>query len=263
MSALKLYALLIRASIRSRMQYKFNFLLSSLFACLMYALEFSVIALLLSKFGALKGWTLPEAAYLYGVIILSHTVYRILASDVHRLENYFVSGDLDQLLIRPVPVLLALMSQNFSLQAGQFVQSAAVLVFSIATLLSSGQVGWTVIPQTLCAVLCGAVILFSIGLCTATVGFWTTRINELQNFTEDASRNAALYPLDIFPAWLKTILLTVIPVGFVNYVPALYIIRHEAGPWLLAATAAFAMLFLSASLLFWRYGVTKYQSTGS
>jgi ABC-2 type transport system permease protein len=263
MNALKLYALLIKASVRSRMQYKFNFLLSSFFACLMYALEFSVIALILAKFGALEGWSLPEVAYLYGVIILAHTIYRIFASDVHRLENYFVNGELDQLLIRPVPVLLALMSQNFSMQAGQFVQSFAVLVFAISSLLGSGTVGWLIVPETVYAVLCGAVILFSIGLATATVGFWTMRINELQNLTEDASRNAALYPLDVFPGWLKTFLLTVIPVGFVNYVPALYTVRGVGGPWLLAATGAFALLFLAASLLFWRYGVTKYQSTGS
>jgi ABC-2 type transport system permease protein len=155
------------------------------------------------------------------------------------------------------------MSQNFSMQAGQFVQSFAVLVFAISSLLGSGTVGWLIVPETAFAVLCGAVILFSIGLATATVGFWTMRINELQNVTEDASRNAALYPLDVFPGWLKTFLLTVIPVGFVNYVPALYTVRGEGGPWLLAATGAFALLFVAASLLFWRYGVTKYQSTGS
>jgi len=58
-------------------------------------------------------------------------------------------------------------------------------------------------------------------------------------------------------------LLIVIPVGFVNYVPALFIIRGELGAWVLAAVAAVAMICLVASMRFWRFGITKYQSTGS
>lgn len=67
----------------------------------------------------------------------------------------------------------------------------------------------------------------------------------------------------IYPQWLRTVLLTVIPVGFANYVPALYILRGEYGPWAIAGTAVFAFLFLALGLRFWRLGLSRYQSTGS
>ncbi|WP_334073760.1 MULTISPECIES: ABC transporter permease [Paenibacillus] len=260
---LKLYRLLIRTSIRSRMQYKFNFVLASLLAALIQISEFLVIAIVLHKFGAIQGWSLYEVGYLFAVITLSKTVYRTFADEVHHLEKYLVSGDFDQLLTRPIPVLLALMPQNFRIMLGEVLQGGFILCWSLAGMMRAGQVGWTAVPLTLMTVLTGAVILFSIGLATATIGFWTTRIEELQNLTEDAARTAAQYPLTLYPKWMSSVLLVLIPVGFVNYVPSLYILRGELGVWALAAVVGVAALCLGGSLLFWRFGITKYQSTGS
>jgi ABC-2 type transport system permease protein len=260
---LRLYLLLIRASIRSRMQYKFNFIIASILAALIQISDFLIVAIVLYKFGAIKGWGLYEIGYLFAVITLSKTIYRSLANDVHNLEKYLVGGELDQLLTRPVPVLLALMSQNFRIMLGEVLQGGFVLGWALMGLLQSGQVGWAVIPYTIFIIGTGSIILFSIGLATATIGFWTTRITELQNITEDAARTAAQYPLTLYPNWMTSILLFVIPVGFVSYVPALYILRGEVGGWVLGAVLAVAIICLTASIKFWRFGISRYQSTGS
>ncbi|MEK8132312.1 ABC-2 family transporter protein [Paenibacillus filicis] len=262
-ASMRLYVLLIRASIRSRMQYKFNFVLSSMLVALIQVSEFLMLAIIMNKFGAMRGWSLYEVGYLYAVMTLAKALYRTFANEVHNLEKYLVGGELDQLLTRPVPILFALFTQNFRLLPGEFIQGSFVVGWALHGMVRSGQIGWIAIPYTLLAILTGAVILFSIGLATATLGFWMTRITELQNFTEDAARTAAQYPLVLYPGWMKSMLLFVIPVGFVSYVPSLFILRGEYGGWLLAVTGAAALLCLGASLQFWRYGLTKYQSTGS
>ncbi|WP_166238984.1 ABC transporter permease [Paenibacillus turpanensis] len=259
----RLYILLIRASIRSSMQYKFNFILGAVLAAFIQLAEFAMVALVLHKFGAIHGWSLYEIAYLFGLITLSKTIYRSFANDVHHLERYLIGGELDQLLTRPVPVLLALMSQNFRLMPGEWLQGGFILGWSMAGMLRDGQITWWAVPPTLFATLTGAVILFAIGLATAATGFWITRVSELQNLTEDAAHTAVRYPLTLYPAWMKQVLLLVLPVGFVNYVPALYILRGELGAWVLPACTAVALLCLYASMKFWKYGLTKYQSTGS
>lgn len=258
-----LYKILIRTSIRSRMQYKFNFVLGAILAALIQISEFLMVALVLHKFGAIKGWSLYEIGYLFAIMTLSKTLYRTFGNEVHHLEKYLVGGELDQLLTRPMPVLLALLPQNFRLMVGEVLQGGFILCWSLAGMMNSGQIGWTVIPLSLLVIVTGAIILFSIGLATATLGFWTTRIEELQVITEDAARTAAQYPLTLYPKWMSSLLLTVIPVGFVNYVPALYLLRGEGGVWVLALIAAIALLCLTASLRFWAFGMTKYQSTGS
>lgn len=263
MSMLKLYGILIRASIRSRMQYKFNFIFSSLMAAFINVVEFLLVAILLDKFGNIKGWSLYEVGYLYSVLILSKSIYRSLASDVHHIERYLVSGEMDQLLIRPIPILLALMTQNFTIMLGEFLQGIIILVISMQGLFAAGQITVASIPLTVLIILSGAVVLFTIGLVSATMGFWITRVRDLQNITEDASHTAARYPLLIYPKWLQLLLVSILPVGLVNYIPSLYILRGQYGPWVLVLTTALAAFALWLGLRFWRMGLSKYQSTGN
>lgn len=263
MNTLKLYGLLVRASIRSRMQYKFNFIFSSLMVMIINLMEFLLIAIILNRFGDIKGWGLLEIGYLYSAIILSRALYRTVASDVHHIERYLVNGEMDQLLTRPIPLLLALMSQNFNVLVAEFLQGIVIISICISGLIAAGQMTWIGIPLTLLMIVCGGFILFTIGLITSTVGFWTTRVSDLQNITEDSSRNAAQYPLSIYPKWMQTILLTVLPVGLVNYIPSLYIIRGELGIWIFGLILCFTIGFFWIGLRFWRVGISRYQSTGS
>lgn len=263
MISIRLFMLLIKASFRSRMQYKFNFIFSTLMSSFIQISEFLMVALVMMRFGDMKGWTLYEVSYLYGVMMISKAIYRTLASDVHHLEKYLVSGDLDAILIRPVPVLLALMTQNSRILIAEIGQGLILLVISMKALITNGQIDWVAVPLTGFIILTGAIILFAIGLATAAAGFWLTRIESLQNMTEDASQTAARYPLGIYPKWLQTALLVVIPVGFVNYMPALYVLRHQGGIGLLLGTLAVSLAALWLAMRFWKLGLSRYQSTGS
>ncbi|WP_309121985.1 ABC-2 family transporter protein [Paenibacillus sp.] len=262
MSGLSLYFKLLRASVRSRMQYRFNFVFTSLVAALISAADFLMVAVVLLRFDHVKQWNVYEIGYLYAVIILAKMLYRTFTSDMHHIEKYLVTGDLDQLMVRPVPVLFGLMTANVKLLPGELVQGTAVLSVCIGAMLRSGQLEPWAIPLTIYSILVGAVILSAIGLATATVGFWTTQVDDLQSFTEDAARNAGQYPLTLYPDWLKGILLTLLPVGFVNYLPALYLLKGELGPWVFAATGGVAIFAMGLALRFWRFGIRRYQSTG-
>lgn len=263
MKWLRMYKLLVVASLKSRMQYKFNFWLSTAMAALVSIVEFLMLAVILMKFGHIKGWSLAEAGYLYATLTISKALYRSFASDVHHLEKYLVSGELDNLLLRPVPVLLGLMSQNVFFRVGELLQGTVLLVVCMRILFLEGQLAWTAIPLTIVVIGSGALLLFGIGLLTATVGFWITRIEELQNITEDAARTAVQYPLTIYPKWMQGLLLTFIPVAFASYIPSLYIIRGQAGLWLVAASMAVAVAVFGFGLFMWRFGIKRYQSTGS
>jgi len=263
MTTVRLYVLLLKASLRSRMQYKFNFVFSTLMAAMVQIAEFLMVALVMMKFGNIKGWSLYEVCYLYGVIMISKAIYRTFASDVHHLEKYLVSGDLDPLLIRPLPVLLALMTQNVRILFAEVAQGIVLVVVAMNALMAGGQLDWTAIPITLLMILTGTVILFAIGLATAAAGFWLTRIESLQNLTEDASHTAVRYPLSLYPRWLQGVLLVLIPVGFVNYMPALYVLRGQGGAIMLWGTAGVAVAALLLAMSLWKLGLSRYQSTGN
>jgi ABC-2 type transport system permease protein len=75
------------------------------------------------------------------------------------------------------------------------------------------------------------------------------------------------YPMHIYGAWLRRLFIFVIPLAFVNYFPALYILNKPdalgapafvrfLAPLVAAAVALFAAWF-------WQLGVRHYRSTGS
>jgi len=263
MNWFRMYRILIMASIRSRMQYRFNFWFSTVMAALVSVIEFMMLAVILMKFGQIHGWTMVDCGYLYAVVTLSKAIYRSMASDVHHLEQYLMTGDLDKLLLKPVPILLALMTQNFSIRVGELIQGIAILAVCMNALMQEGKLTWQAIPLTLVVIVSGAVLLFAIGLVTATMGFWITRVEVLQNITEDAAHTAARYPMSIYPGWLQWLFIGGIPIAFVNYYPTLYIVKQQLSWWIIASSCAVSLLVLGIGLAFWRIGITRYQSTGS
>ncbi|MBB3111131.1 ABC-2 type transport system permease protein [Paenibacillus phyllosphaerae] len=264
MNWIRLYIRLAGASFRAQMQYKFNFAFSSLMAFGMFGIEFLTVGTVIYKFGGVGGWGVYEVGYLFALMMFNRALYRMFASEINGFEKYLVEGLLDQLLLRPVPVLLVLMTRQFRPMLGELFLGGTILTLSLQQLDAAGQIVWyTALAKSFAAILSGAIFTFSFGVLTATVGFWTHRIDDLRRITDDATTNACYYPLTIYPGWMRMMLLTVLPMGFTSYVPALHIIRGEIGVWVLPATLLFALLLLMGALRFWRFGIAHYQSTGT
>ncbi|MEW5988101.1 MAG: ABC-2 family transporter protein, partial [Chloroflexota bacterium] len=75
------------------------------------------------------------------------------------------------------------------------------------------------------------------------------------------------YPMSIYQGWLRRFFTFVVPAIFLNYYPALYFL-DKPDPLGLPAVAPFlapvvGLGVLTLALLFWRFGVRHYQSTGT
>ncbi|MCQ6557107.1 ABC transporter permease [Paenibacillus mendelii] len=264
MSWIHLYVKLAAASLRGQMQYKFNFAFSTLMVFGIFGLEFLMVATVIQKFGGIGGWNVYEVGYLFALMMFNRALYRMFASEVNGFEKYLIDGMLDQLLLRPVPVLLVLMTRQFRPMLGELILGSLILTICLKQLDAAGQIDWRLaLLKTVPAILSGSVLTFAFGLSTAAVGFWTHRIDDLRRITDDATTNACNYPLTIYPGWMRLILLTVLPMGFTSFVPAMHIIRGEIGLWTMPATMLLALLLLIGALRLWRHGIMHYQSTGT
>ena len=259
-----LYRKLMLASVRAQMQYKLNFLTTAATTGLIMVIDFLVLSAILQRFDQVKGWNIYEVGVLYGLASASMSLYRMFAPEIHDFERYIVFGDFDQLLTRPVSPLTLLLTKNIELaRIGGIAQGLAILVISLQGIHEAGKsIGWLIayVPISLAV---GTVILFSVGLATATIGFWTGQIKDLQTFTLYAPATAANYPISLYPGWLKLLFYTVIPVAFMNYLPMLYLL-DKGGTWVtLLMPVGMAALVCFLALRFWQYGIRHYHSTGS
>ncbi len=263
-----LYVRLIGIQVRSTMQYKASFLMQTAGSFGFLLLEFAVIVVLFQRFPHLAGWSLAEVALLYGISSTAFGLSELLCGALNTglFAEVIVRGDFDRILTRPVSALLQVVAGEFSLRRlGRIAQGVGVLVIAGGMLPGVWSVGKVMFLAV--TLMSGTAIFIAIWLLGAAYCFWTVRATEAVNVFTYGGTTLASYPLDVFDRWARQFALFVLPLAWVSYVPALYLLdradRSGLPTWLPALTPVAAGIALAAAGLVWSIGVRHYQSTGS
>jgi viologen exporter family transport system permease protein len=266
LETIALYLRLVAAQLRGQMQYKVSFLLALAGSFLGSATEFGVVLVVFTRVPLVAGWSIGEVALLYGIAGLSFSAAELFASALDNFQVHIVLGTFDRVLVRPRGALLQVMSEDFALRRiGRVAQ--AVLVLLVATRLLDTV--WT--PDRLvvlgAALLSGTAIYFAIFVISATFCFWTVQGKEATHVLTYGGDQFAIWPLDIYAGAVRRLFTFVVPLAFVSYEPALYMLGRT-DPFglpdiarLLSPLAALAMIIVAR--LAWNQGIRHYQSTGS
>ena len=263
---LKLSFLLAGAYVRSRLQYRLSFWMMCIAIVAGEACMVGLLGALLSKFRALDGWTLAEIVFLYGLANLAYSLMHISGSQLDDFDRYIVRGELDTVLIKPVPPLFYILASRVELHhAARALTSVAIFILA----LNLAHIRWSmsVAVFTVTTVLCGGAIMFALLLVSATVALWTTKSGKLTDLLITATKEAATFPISIYPLAVRLVLTFILPVAFVTYYPAQRLLQKEeflGMPELFQFGApVVALVMLGVGYLFWFYGLRRYQSTGS
>jgi ABC-2 type transport system permease protein len=135
-------------------------------------------------------------------------------------------------------------------------------------------VAWTPIVWTplkllyLLVVLVSGFVMFSALLVLgAVLCFWTVQSIEIMNTVTYGGTEMASYPLPIYHELLQRFSTFVVPLAFVSYFPALYLLDRpelqRLPGWLPGMTPVAAAMLALIAWLAWQVGVRHYQSTGS
>ncbi len=259
-----LYRRYLGISLRSQMQYRASFVMTSLGHFLMTGTEFAGILVLFRRFGSVRGWTLPEVALFYGIVAVAFSLADALSRGFDSFAIMLKAGDFDRLLLRPRSVALQLAGQELVLRrVGRFAQGLAVFLWAAFAL----NVTWTPvkIALTIAAMLGGACLFMGLFVLQATLAFWTTESLEIVNTVTYGGVETAQYPLAIYRPWFRTFFTTVVPLACISYFPACTLLGRDAGvPVIVQWLSPLAgMLFLLLALQAFKVGVRHYRSTGS
>jgi ABC-2 type transport system permease protein len=259
------YVLLVGARVRGQLEYRLSAALQLLGAALVTAGDFLAIAVIFANVPRLGDWTVAEVALLFALATISFSLTDIVIGHLDLLPQMIRDGTFDQILVRPLPSLLQLVAADFVLRRiGKALQGVAVLVYALVAL----DVDWTVgrvlaIPV---AIVAGAVIYGAIWIALATVAFWIVDAIEVVNAFTYGGSFLSQYPIGIFARWLRGLVVFVVPLAFVAYFPALYVLDREdtlgLPEELRYASPAVAVLAGLASAAIWRNAVRHYRSAG-
>ncbi len=117
------------------------------------------------------------------------------------------------------------------------------------------------------AIINGMVFYGALFIVGAAICFWTVESSELPNMLTYGGVEALTYPVAVYKRWFRNVLIFVIPMAFVNYFPALYLLGRPDPlglPYFMRFLFPLASAMMMApALKFWDYGVNHYKSTGS
>ncbi|MEV7522243.1 ABC transporter permease [Streptomyces sp. NPDC091371] len=254
--------------IRSTMTYRTSFLLSAFGNAAITLLDFVAIYIMFSHVDVLGGFTLPEIALLYGSCSASLGLADLLLGNTDRIGVRIRDGSLDTMLVRPVPVLAQVAADRFALRRlGRVLQGLGVLAWAVWAL--SGEVEWTpgkvlLVPVMIVA---GAAIFGAVMVAGAAFQFLAGDAAEVQNSFTYGGNTMLQYPPTVFAKDLLRAVTFVVPLAFVNWLPALHVLGRPdplgLPGWVAYLSPLVALVVFVPASLAWRAGVRSYRSTGS
>ncbi|QKW27732.1 ABC-2 family transporter protein [Streptomyces seoulensis] len=263
---LRAYRLIAGMWIRSTMAYRTSFALTTLGNFVASALDFVAILLMFSRVDALGGYRLPEVAFLYGLSTLSFGLADLAIGSMDRLGRRVRDGTLDTLLVRPAPVLAQVAADRFALRRlGRVTQGLLVTGYALAGL----DLHWTPLKLLLMPVmaLSGGGIFCAVFVAGAAFQFAAQDASEVQNAFTYGGTTLLQYPPTVFATELVRGVTYVLPLAFVNWLPAAYVLGRPyplgLPGWTAFASPLVAMVCCALAGVAWRAGLRSYRSTGS
>ncbi|MEV5983455.1 ABC transporter permease [Streptomyces sp. NPDC052051] len=263
---LRAYRLITAMWIRSAVAYRTSFVLTTLGNFTATALDFVAILLMFSQVDTLGGYRLPEVAFLYGLSASAFGLADLALGSMQRLGRRVRDGTLDTLLVRPAPVLAQVAADRFALRRlGRISQGLAVLGYAIVAL----DIDWTPLKVAMVPLmlLSGGAIFGSVFVAGAAFQFAAQDASEVQNSFTFGGQTLLQYPPSIFAKELVRGVTFVLPLAFVNWLPALYVLGRpyplDLPVWVAFAPPLVAVGCCALSGLAWRVGLRSYRSTGS
>lgn len=257
---------LLTASLRSQLSYRLSTVLMTLGAALITFMDFVFIVTIMAHLPHLDGWSLAEVGLLYGIAGVAFGLTDSCIGTLDLLPRLIKEGGFDVVLVRPIGSLFQVIATEVAIRrVGKVVQSGGVLAVSLAHL----DVHWTPerVAMLVAAPLTGAVIFGAIWVAIMTHVFWTVDSGEVTNAFTYGGSFLTSYPISVFAEWLRDLLAFVVPMAFVAYYPALFILGRPDPIGLPAftplLTPAVALVLVGVACVVWRTGVRHYRGTGS
>ncbi|GAA3484299.1 ABC transporter permease [Streptomyces yanii] len=260
------YGLIVAMWLRSTMAYRASFAMTAFGNFAATGFDFVAILLMFAHVDELGGYTLPEMALLYGASGTAFGLADLMLGSMDRLGRRVRDGTLDTLLVRPVPVLAQVAADRFALRRlGRITQGLLVLGYGLAAL----DIAWTplkvvMIPLML---LSGAAIFGAVFVGGAAFQFFAQDAAEVQNSFTYGGNTLLQYPPTVFAKDLVRGVTFVVPLAFVNWLPALYVLGREyplgLPEWVAFLPPVVAGVCWGLAGTAWRAGLRSYRSTGN
>jgi ABC-2 type transport system permease protein len=207
---------------------------------------------LFDKVDAIRGWVIADVQLLYGFSAAAYGVMIVFAGGVRHISRWVDEGELDPLLVQPKATwLYAVGSRSQPSGVGDILSGVVFLAIS-------GQVDVRNAALAVLCVACGACVFLGSALAFYSLAFWLRRTDTLSRQLLDFLILFSLYPESLFGGTLRLALFSLLPAGFIAYVPV-HVIRDGA-LWEVPLLVLAATGFVTLGIGVFQSGLRRYAS---
>ena len=257
----KTYIESLKLNIKSKLEYKASFIINSISQFAVFFTYYFTVIALFTKFNNIRGFNIYEILVCFAIIHFGYAINETFFRGLDKFEDVIIYGKLDRFLVRPRNILFqVLCSETDLIKIFRSMQALIVLFYALIKLKLV--LSFTKIITLILMLLSSIIIFFSIFVITASYCFITIQGLEVRNLLTNGGKYLAQYPISIYKKGMMFFFTFIIPYGFINYYPLLYLLGKKTNPIYIISPLV-VLLFLAISLLVFHIGLKHYNSTGS
>jgi len=258
---LRLYFMITGQYIKARMQYRADFIISSIGMIFSNIVSLLVFWVLFRTIPTLAGWSFAEVLFIYGFYLLAVSPTQLLFDHIWNLRWELVDGSFIKYYFRPMNMMFYYMSEMIDLKGfAQVVIGIGTLVYAsskLGLLWTPGRVGLFLLLVT------GAsLVVASLLMIAAFSAFWVLYSYSILALAFRL-REFSQYPTSIFDGIFRFVFTYIIPIGFVAFYPSQLFLRPEQVSWLVYLSPVVGVFLFILAYRVWILGVNSYTGTGS
>jgi ABC-2 type transport system permease protein len=261
----KLLRLLVSARLRSQTAYRGSFAADVAGQMVLALTEFVELYAIVHNIPTFGGMTFAQALLVFAFASVGFSIGDLILGETDSMSDVIRTGKLEVLLIRPLPVLLQLMTSDFQLRrVGRLV--FALIALAAALFLTDIQWDPAKVALFIVTPLAGAAIFGALFVGAGAVQFWLLDGRQFANAFTYGGRYVASMPGAAMFLPLQVFFTFVVPATLVAYAPSLVLLGLD-GPagipsWTGWLGLPAAVVLLGLMLLLWRAAIRKYTGAG-
>jgi len=258
---IRLYVLITSQYVNARMQYRVDFIISSVGMAFTSVATVLVFWVLFRSIPDLVGWSFDQILFMYAFYLLSVVPLQLFFDHIWQLRFHVVEGTFIKYYLRPINIMFYYMSDMVDLKGW------VKLALGLSMLIYASQrlgLSWTVWRVFLLgvALFSSSMVAISILTLAACATFWIMGSFPVMDLAIKI-RDFSPYPMTIFDGFFRFLFTYLIPIGFVAFYPSQLFLRPGEVPLLTYFSPLVGMGSFALAYFVWSKGVNQYTGTGS
>lgn len=258
---LRLLALLFKYKLARDMVYSFNFWMAFFVDTILFIFHLLAFSAIYSFTDSINGWSLNQVYIFIGTFtILDSINMGLWFFGLTNLKNNIHSGILDLVITKPINTQFYVSFQSFN--PGSLF---GVIIGTIMIIIGVNKGGFQVDFMIICGYILLCIMMlsvfYSLMLIFRTFAFFFIKIDALEEVENSLIEIAFQVPGSVFQGVPKVIFMVILPYGLISTAPTEFITGLFApAQWIWVSMVT--IFFTVFSILFFRFGLSKYSSAG-